>query len=222
MDKQTESSNEGAAKQQMKHSAAHCLLLLGFMILPSLTPIPSGWIIRRLLPPVLYGATVLCVPALRRSATWIRFGKIHPRLLVQTSMVIVTSVGSLTLWYSLVHPDLRFFALRFAYSSQWQTVTAGLVFAILNSSIEEIAWRGVILEALAARNGLRFAVFAQAVLFGISHSNGIPGGGPGMLMASVYGLLLGGLRISSGGMVLCIVAHCCADATIFALAVQDR
>lgn len=96
---------------------------------------------------------------------------------------------------------------------------AGALFATVNALLEEVVWRGVMQDALAAQLGLKGGLLAQAVVFGVIHAQGFPRGLIGILLASTYGLLLGMLRLRSGGIVAPIIAHVCADATIFAIVV---
>jgi len=70
--------------------------------------------------------------------------------------------------------------------------------------------------------GTIFAVGLQGVAFGIGHWSGIPGGFAGVILASLYGTLLGALRKSENGLLLCIAAHICADTTIYCLVASSR
>jgi uncharacterized protein len=56
----------------------------------------------------------------------------------------------------------------------------------------------------------------QAVAFGALHVAGFPAGAIGVVIAAGYGLVLGTLRMITGGLRYPIVAHVCADLTIAA------
>ncbi len=73
------------------------------------------------------------------------------------------------------------------------------------------------LDAWTPQLGIAGAVLAQAVAFGVIHAQGFPRGVVGMVMASIYGLMLGVLRLRARGLAAPVLAHICADATIFAI-----
>jgi uncharacterized protein len=93
----------------------------------------------------------------------------------------------------------------------------GVVFSLVNPFLEEILFRGILLDALDSQLGSRWAVVCQALVFGIAHEHGMPPGYLGIIMASVYGCWLGLLRWQTRGLLAPYLAHVCADATIFAL-----
>ena len=83
--------------------------------------------------------------------------------------------------------------------------------------MEEVLFRGLLFDGLRASYGVSAAVCLQAVVFGAFHYQGFPSGAVGVGLASVYGLMQGGLRVYSGGLAACWIAHTFADATIFLL-----
>jgi len=67
------------------------------------------------------------------------------------------------------------------------------------------------------------SIFLQAWLFGAMHYlQGFPNGGWGLVMAAVYGLMLGWLRRRSQGMLAPWLAHICADMVIFAILAASK
>jgi len=74
--------------------------------------------------------------------------------------------------------------------------------AIVTPIIEELVFRGVILEGLRLRYSAKTAVISSAVLFGLMH--GLPWA---MINAFLLGLFLGWLMVKTGSLQLCIVAH---------------
>ena len=100
-------------------------------------------------------------------------------------------------------------------------VAAGVAFAVVNATVEEILFRGAIQHHLSGALNHRWAVLLQAVAFGILHMNGYPYGLAGVVLATVYGLLLGALRLHSGGLLAPWIAHACADVVIFVLIVRS-
>jgi membrane protease YdiL (CAAX protease family) len=99
-------------------------------------------------------------------------------------------------------------------------VAVGVAFAVVNAFVEEVLFRGAVLHHLGHVLGSWPAVLVQALAFGTLHLNGYPYGLAGVALASVYGLLLGALRLRSGGLLAPWIAHVCADAVTFVLIVQ--
>lgn len=85
----------------------------------------------------------------------------------------------------------------------WTPIVAGVAVA------EEAVLRGVLFDAIRARGGDGWALAATTVLFGVMH---VPLYGIGALPVDLaVGLLLGGLRIVSGGALAPAIAHVIAD-----------
>ena len=61
------------------------------------------------------------------------------------------------------------------------------------------------------------ALGGTTVLFGLGHLHGYPPGPLGAVLAGLFGLALGLLRLRTGGLGLAIAVHVSADATIFGL-----
>lgn len=77
----------------------------------------------------------------------------------------------------------------------------------------------MLLTELASVWGVRAAVVLQAVLFGAAHFAGFPSGPVGMIMAGVWGFVLGVMRVRSGGILITYLVHVTANAVIGTLAV---
>lgn len=76
-------------------------------------------------------------------------------------------------------------------------------------------FRWILWEALDELTEKRVAIIAvQAAVFGLSHFPGIPGGWPGVAMASAYGLMLGHIRHRSDGLLVPTLNHAFTDITI--------
>jgi len=94
----------------------------------------------------------------------------------------------------------------------------GLGFAAVNATVEEMVFRGVLLEGLEAVLGATTpAIILQAIPFGLFHVRGIPHGATGMALAAVYGVLLGFIRRQSQGLLAPIATHFFADIVIVSL-----
>jgi membrane protease YdiL (CAAX protease family) len=102
----------------------------------------------------------------------------------------------------------------------WLIVLGGVVFATANAAVEEMLFRGAILHHLGHAFGVWPAVAVQAVAFGLLHLHGYPYGPIGVALATVYGLLLGVVRLRSNGLLAPWVAHVVADGVIFVFILQ--
>ena len=108
----------------------------------------------------------------------------------------------------------------------WVLPLAGLGFALVNPTVEEVLFRGVLQEMLVDRSrDAVIAIVGQAVAFGAIHLDGVPGGPLGMAMAGGWGAVLGLVRHRSGSIRLAWIVHVTANITIFTtvtvLAVRD-
>jgi len=61
------------------------------------------------------------------------------------------------------------------------------------------------------------AVALQAVSYGLQHTQGFPSGPLGVTLATIYGLVLGVVRLKANGLLAPWLAHVVADLTIIAL-----
>jgi CAAX protease family protein len=197
------------------HAALLCVLFALPLAIPALRP----WPLYLLVPLAVYFPIVALVPPLRRGLVWLRFGRLDGPVLAWTAAVIVVSSAALAAWFVLARPDVGDLAEQIPHLGPAALALLGLGFSVLNALMEEVAFRGVMQEALTAEWGPGWGIGLQGVLFGVIHAQGFPRGVEGMVMASVYGVVLGALRQRSGGLAASSIAHVCADATIFALLV---
>jgi len=129
----------------------------------------------------------------------------------------VTPLGLLG-WLAVARPDLSGVVQAYVPSLPLGAlILGGVLFAVVNATLEEIVWRGVFQRGLEAALGPALALGLQAVSFGVAHAHGVPSGGLGVVLAGAWAVLLGLLRRASGGLLAPIVAHFVADATIAAM-----
>ncbi len=108
----------------------------------------------------------------------------------------------------------------------WALPLVGLGFVLVNPTVEEVLFRGVLQEMVteaSARAGLGIA--AQGVAFGVIHLHGVPGGPLGMVMATSWGVVLGIVRHRTGSLRLVWIVHVLANTAIYTtvvlLAIDD-
>ncbi|HEV8063053.1 MAG TPA: CPBP family intramembrane glutamic endopeptidase [Gemmataceae bacterium] len=143
-----------------------------------------------------------------------------PRTCVATAAIILLSCVTLVAYQSVAQPDVTSLETALSIRALGGVFLAGVIFSLLNATLEELIFRGVLYDAIEAEWGWRVAIGATAVLFGLGHLHGYPPGWPGTCLAGVYGVMLGALRAQTGGLVLPIIAHVAADATIYVILVR--
>jgi membrane protease YdiL (CAAX protease family) len=170
------------------------------------------------LPVLIYLCIVLAVRRLRVSRPWLRPGSIDGFATFLMGIVIVLSAGALIGWASVTKPDLGLFLTWMPDYTAALMVLAGLGFALSNGFVEELIFRAVLWEGLAETFKKPLPVLLlQALLFGLWHWRGFPGGPSGMALVFVWGLFLGWLRLRTMGMLGPFICHVFADLTIFGI-----
>jgi membrane protease YdiL (CAAX protease family) len=197
--------------------AAHGGLLLLLLPIPMLWPILAQWPWHILTPLLGYTAIVCLTSPLRRSVNWLRVGRLDGRALAVTAAIVLVSSAALVAYQILFHPDLHELSEHFPTSTRMTLILVGAFFAFFNALMEEVLFRGIVMDALESQLRPTTALLAQALAFGAAHYHGFPPGGVGVVLASIYGLMLGMLRTWAGGLAAPIIAHIFADATIFAI-----
>jgi hypothetical protein len=99
-------------------------------------------------------------------------------------------------------------------------IVGGASFAVVNAALEELAYRGVMLEALRATLPTTPAVLIQAAAFGAIHIEGFPRGIAGVVLAMGFGCLMALIRLRAGGMMGPWIGHVLTDAVIVGLLLE--
>ncbi len=131
--------------------------------------------------------------------------------------LVSVSVASLLVFRAFTPAPVSEAAYLLTAMTPGSLVVTGAAFAMLNALVEELLFRGVMLDHLQRVSPTWVAVGMQAVAFGMLHLNGYPYGPGGVALAAIYGMLLGILRVRTGGLLACWIAHVFADIVIFAL-----
>ena len=211
---------ERALAPHLNRRSLHAVLFLLFFLATMHVPLAVRWPYYLLVPFLAYGLLCGAISPLRRSCVWIAWGKWDRLSRVAAAFVIALSTAALVLYQWVAAPDVRDLAARLPARVFGSVVLAGALFAVLNAILEELMFRGILYDALESQCGWRLAVGLERALFGILHVHGYPPGSLGVVLAGVYGLLLGWLRHRTQGLALPIVAHVCADAAIFSIFVH--
>ena len=211
MEKETESSSEQTLR------AAHGMLFVALFGLSWLNPGFRSWPWFWLVPLASYFTLASLIPALRRTLAGPRNGKTTLRTGIATVAIIALASTTLLLYHWMAHPNVQSLRDALPIEPQIGLLLAGAIFALINATCEELVFRGILFDALESEWETRFAVGATAVLFGLGHLHGYPPGWIGVGLAGIYGIMLGVLRVQTGGLSLPIIAHIAADATIYGI-----
>jgi hypothetical protein len=198
------------------HTAAFCALvalLIG-------TVGATGWPLPLVLALTIYGGVAGLYAPARVGFGWLRRGSFGPPVRRLVWLTVLVSASALVVWYQLARPDVAMLRARIAPLPLVVVPLAGIGFATVNAAAEEAVYRGFIQCALESSIGLGVAaLLLQALAFGLAHINGFPRGAAGVVLAFVYGLMLGIVRRRAGGMFAPWAAHVCADLVIFGILV---
>lgn len=189
------------------------LTAVAWLVDPRFLPWPASFA----LPLGVYALLVWRIPSLRAAAPQVRRGEISGTILLLGFAIVATSSSALILWRWLLRPDLSDLDRMLPNQPVPLLLLGGLGFALLNAFLEEAVFRVVYLEALEAVGPGWLAVAVQALAFGALHLHGFPRGAIGVGLATIYGLMLGALRLRARGMLAVYVAHVFADITIFTI-----
>jgi membrane protease YdiL (CAAX protease family) len=155
-----------------------------------------------------------------RASPAIRWGRFTTADIWMVVGVVLTSASALLVFFRVAPPRLGTGASLLTTLTPGSLVIAGLAFALLNALVEEVLFRGAVMHHLGDLLGWWTAAVVQAAAFGMLHLNGYPYGPVGVALAAVYGLMLGAMRLRSGGLLAPWIAHVLTDLVIFVLIVK--
>ncbi len=201
----------------------HATLFMALVVLgPLLHPLFRSWPFRLLIPTAAYFAVSIVVPWLRPGLAWLRPGRLNFQVVCAVIAISAVSAGALLAWYVLFRPDLSVHLAHIPSIPVWLLPFAGLGFACGNAALEELAFRGILMQAYESAVNSWIALCCQAILFaGMHFQAGFPNRASGLVMTFVYGSMLGALRRQSRGLLAPWLAHIAADMTIFIILVTQ-
>ncbi|MCX6379125.1 MAG: CPBP family intramembrane metalloprotease [Armatimonadetes bacterium] len=200
----------------------HAILLFSFLLLASTVTYLQRWPLPLLFPLLLSSLLVWTLPNLRYRPDWLCFGHVYPSLIALTVAALLLSPALILTWYRLTSPNLSALSSQIPVGNIVVLTLAGGVFALVNSILEEVLFRGILQQALSVQMGANASWAVQGVIFGTLHANGVPQGVVGMALASLFGIVLGWIRYKSNGIGLCCIVHFITDAVIFTLLAVAR
>jgi hypothetical protein len=191
--------------------------MAGAMSVPTLRRWPLIWIV----PLGGYFLMPVFVPRLRGSMTWLRAGKVSGVSIAAVVGIMVLTSLALVVFNAIAKPDMASGRAGFPIERFGGLVLAGIIFTIVNATLEELVFPGVLFDAIRSQWNAWVTLIATSVLFGLGHLHGYPPGLWGAIMAVGFGFATGVLRVWTGGLALPIVAHMGADATIYWILVRS-
>lgn len=200
-----------------QNGALHGVIFLAALAAITLGLAPLDWPWHFLLPLIAYASVVMACPPLRRSGPRLSSGRIRGLPLVVAAALGAATCGALILFDRLAHPDVAGLAQGIPVAAFGHLLLAGICFSVINAAMEEIIFRGLLWEFVAAEWNQWVALVTTTLLFGWGHLHGYPPGPLGAVLAGLFGFALGLLRWWTDGLALAIAVHVCADGTIFGL-----
>jgi len=202
---------------RLAHGSVFVLLVAVAMLVPALRHWPWIWVV----PLAGYFLMAVFVPRLRSSMIWLRVGKVSRASIATTVGIMALTSLALVAFDTIAKPDLSNYRGAVPLERFGGVVTAGVVFTVVNATLEELVFRGVLFDAIRSQWNVWVTMVATSVLFGLGHVHGYPPGLWGVGLAVVFGFAVGVLRVWTGGLALPIIAHMGADATIYCILVHS-
>jgi membrane protease YdiL (CAAX protease family) len=190
----------------------HALLWSGFG-LGLMLHVP--WPLSLILPVAMVPALRRALPSLRPIAQNLRWGTLDRGTCFLAGSIVVVSSAALVAWFIWGGADVSDMIAAVPRAPFGFLLAGSLVFSVANALWEELLMKWLVWDALE-RLHLRSAavIIVQAALFGLLHFHGFPRGWLGVALAAGYGVLLGALRLRSGGLLALVVTHVFADIVI--------
>lgn len=183
--------------------AARLSLFFGLVFLHTLDRQLGPWPLPLLVKIGLFILVLRIVPAFGDLRGVLRRGRFDRGALAAGVGFALVASCALAAWFELFQPaSLKANAdLYLSDHPQWLILVGIPLFAVLNATAEEFAYRGVLLDALQrSLTSTVLVVTLQAIPFGTLHIHGFPSGPVGIALAMAYGMMTGFLRIHSGGL----------------------
>ena len=170
-----------------------------------------------IIPLILYLALMMFYRRLKEKSFFIKIGKTDSfTWLIGLAIVLVSSL-TLYFWAKITDPNLNDLLSIMPRAGLGTLLLFGIIFAIVNSIVEESIYRGILYDSLGHLFKSRpLVLLIQAAVFGLAHfSRGFPRGAIGVTLAFIYGIMLGIVRDRTKGLLAPIIFHIAADFTIF-------
>jgi hypothetical protein len=208
----TYASTRRGEKPGMHLGALTCLLLGTLALLGSM----RFWPFAPIIASAIYLVCAKRVAVFGGLPPWFERGRLDGSIWLLIGASILISSTALVLWFVLFKPDYGDVLRTIFPKLPVYLLFAGIImFAMLNAALEEFMYRGLVMGSLDATLGAGTgSVLLQAAVFGLVHIGGFPRGAVGVVLATIYGLMMGAVRRRSAGMLAPWIAHVCTDVAI--------
>ncbi len=199
------------------HVAGVATIDLGVHCLPG---VGGTWPLTLVIVLALYAGLLGAFGPLRRRVDWFVRGRIdRVSVLLAVSFTVLAAIA-LVLWRFTSGADMTRYRAFVPTDIATPWVFLGLIpFAALNAAFEEILWRGALWRELERPWGRAAALVITSVSFGLAHARGFPSGVVGVGLATIYGVMMGIIRMRTRGLLGPWAAHVIADVVIYAMVV---
>jgi hypothetical protein len=163
-----------------------------------------------------YLLVISLMPGLKNGLSFFRWGMFDRDVKFMCFGAVSVSGLVLSVWFFWMRPDINDIICRFIPDyPMWILIIGGVLFALINAAVEEVAYRGIILGALTqSQVPDSLALCLQAIAFGAIHINGFPCGWIGVGLATIYGFIMGIIRLKSGGLFAPWAGHVLTDIVV--------
>ena len=152
--------------------------------------------------------------------TWLDRGRAdRPAALLALASIPLTT-AALVAFIASGRTDLEAATEGLQSIPTWALPVVGVGFVLVNPTVEEVLFRGVLQTMVLEVSGSAgVAIAVQGLAFGAIHATGVPGGPLGMAMAGGWGVVLGIVRHRVGSIRLVWVVHVLANVAIYSTVV---
>ena len=213
----TKTSSVPDSNWRVAHGTVFVLLVICGLFFPALRRWPWVWLV----PFAIYFLAAASIPQLRRSLHWLSAGRLSVATVGTTLAAMVVTALALLTFHATARPDVDGFRELHSLNAIGGVVVGGVIFTIVNATLEELAFRGILFDALDSQWGPWITLIVTSALFGLGHWSGYPPGPVGVCLATLFGFAMGALRLWTRGLALPIAAHMVADATIYFLVLRS-
>lgn len=169
-----------------------------------------------LIPIIIFTGLILLLKPIRQNISWWTKDKIDKKSIYIIIGLSVVSGLALFIWGFFIADDLTKFIDNLPEVAITWIIINGVGFALLNSIAEEYLARGMLCNGLEKILNNKIAIVGiQALIFGLFHKNGFPGGLIGIFMVISWSLVLGIVRYRTKGLIGVLIGHFFADFTIY-------
>jgi membrane protease YdiL (CAAX protease family) len=210
----------GVALGLRSWDVTHVPLLTVLYLAAYCLPVLGTWPLALLVVLAGYGAYLASFPRARQTARFWRRGTLDRTAVAWMVLFSAAAAIALVAWRFGASVDMaRYRHFVPAGFPTWALFVGVVPLAIINAFFEELMCRGIVWQACEEAFGGFAALIVTSLGFGLWHYRGFPSGMLGIALATVYGLMMGLVRMRTRGLLGPFVAHVLADVVIYTMVV---